>query len=48
VLPSGAGGLGPAEFLLVARLGLAPALGGTFVPADFRRRHEPGAAGTSL
>ena len=48
VLPSGAGGLGLADFLLVARLGLAPALGGTFVPADFRRRHEPGAGGTSV
>jgi dethiobiotin synthetase len=47
VLPSGAGGLASAEFLLVARMGLAPALGGTFVPADFRHRHEAGAGGTN-
>ena len=36
-LPAGAGGLGAAEFLLAARDGLSPALGGTFRAADFRR-----------
>ena len=36
-LPAGAGGLDGAEFLLAARAGLAPALGGTFDAADFRR-----------
>ena len=46
VLPAGAGGLEPAEFLLAARAGLAPALGGTFAPADFRRQYDPGASGT--
>jgi dethiobiotin synthetase len=40
-LPAGAAALDPAEFLLAARAGLAPALGGTFDPADFRRRHDP-------
>jgi dethiobiotin synthetase len=36
-LPAGAGSLGGAEFLLAARAGLAPALGGAFDAADFRR-----------
>ena len=36
-LPAGAGGLDPVDFLLAARAGLAPALGGTFDAADFRR-----------
>ena len=36
-LPAGAGALDGAEFLLAARAGLAPALGGTFDAADFRR-----------
>lgn len=36
-LPAGAGSLDAPEFLLVARAGLAPALGGTFDAADFRR-----------
>jgi dethiobiotin synthetase len=36
-LPAGAGALDPAEFLLAARAGLAPSLGGTFDAADFRR-----------
>ena len=36
-LPAGAGSLPGAEFLLAARAGLAPALGGTFDAADFRR-----------
>jgi dethiobiotin synthetase len=36
-LPAGAGSLSGAEFLLAARAGLAPALGGTFDAADFRR-----------
>ena len=39
-LPAGAGGLDAAEFLLVARSGLAPALGGVFDAADFRRDHH--------
>jgi dethiobiotin synthetase len=37
-LPAGAGGLDPAEFLLAARVGLAPELGGGFDAADFRAR----------
>jgi dethiobiotin synthetase len=40
-IPAGAGALDPAEFLLAARAGLAPALGGTFDAADFRRSAEP-------
>jgi len=36
-LPAGAGALAAAEFLLAARAGLGPALGGTFDAADFRR-----------
>lgn len=40
-LPAGAGALDPPEFLLTARSGLAPALGGAFDPASFRRRHDP-------
>ena len=36
-LPAGAGALDPVDFLLAARAGLAPALGGTFDAADFRR-----------
>jgi dethiobiotin synthetase len=36
-LHGGAGALDAAEFLLAARTGLAPALGGTFDAADFRR-----------
>lgn len=35
-LPAGAGRLGPAEFLLAARDGLAPSLGGTFDSVRFR------------
>jgi dethiobiotin synthetase len=35
----GAGELEPLEFLLAARAGLEPALGGTFDARDFRRRH---------
>jgi dethiobiotin synthetase len=35
-LPAGAGRLDPAEFLLAARAGLGPALGGTFDAARFR------------
>ncbi|SEF83181.1 dethiobiotin synthetase [Thermomonospora echinospora] len=38
-LPAGAGGLDPAEFLLAARAGLAPALGGTFDAATFRNTY---------
>ncbi len=41
-LPAGAATLDPPEFLLAARAALAPALGGTFDSADFRRKHEPG------
>ena len=36
-LPAGAGALDAAEFLLVARRGLGPSLGGAFDAADFRR-----------
>lgn len=36
-MPAGAGALAAAEFLLAARAGLGPALGGTFDAADFRR-----------
>jgi dethiobiotin synthetase len=36
VLPAGAGDLDPAEFLLVAREGLAPAFGGVFDAGTFR------------
>lgn len=43
VLPEGAAQLDSAEFLLAARGGLAPALGGTFAPADFRHRYDPNA-----
>lgn len=38
-MPAGAAGLDPAEFLLAARRGLAPAFGGTFDPAAFRGAH---------
>jgi dethiobiotin synthetase len=37
VLPDGAGSLDAAEFLLAARDGLGPGLGGVFDAADFRR-----------
>jgi dethiobiotin synthetase len=37
-MASGAGELEPAEFLLAARTGLGPALGGTFDAAAFRER----------
>jgi len=39
-LPEGAGALEGAAFLHTARAGLAPALGGAFDAADFRRRAE--------
>jgi dethiobiotin synthetase len=39
-MPAGAGGLEAAEFLLAARAGLGPSLGGTFDAADFRRAHD--------
>ena len=35
----GAGALDPLEFLLAARVGLEPALGGSFDARDFRRTH---------
>lgn len=38
VLPSGAGGLDAPEFLLAARAGLGPSLGGTFDAGAFRER----------
>lgn len=38
-LRAGAGGLHAAEFLLTARDGLGPPLGGAFDAADFRRAH---------
>jgi dethiobiotin synthetase len=41
VLPEGAGGLQPAEFLHAARAGLLPAYGGRFDAADFRRAADP-------
>ncbi|HKA69969.1 MAG TPA: dethiobiotin synthase, partial [Actinomycetes bacterium] len=41
VLPEHAAALHPAEFLAAARAGLAPALGGRFDAADFRRAHQP-------
>jgi dethiobiotin synthetase len=44
-LPAGAGALEPADFLLAARAGLAPALGGTFDPAEFRQTWDPRKAG---
>jgi dethiobiotin synthetase len=40
-LPEGAGRLDPADFLLAARAGLAPAFGGTFDPAEFRQTWDP-------
>ena len=40
-LPAGAGSLDSAEFLLAARDGLAPALGGVFDPAQFRETWHP-------
>ena len=40
-LEDGAGGLDPAEFLLAARVGLGPGLGGAFDARDFRQRHDP-------
>ncbi|MFD0631234.1 dethiobiotin synthase [Catenulispora yoronensis] len=43
--PPGGGALDPAEFLLVSRAGLAPALGGTFDPAQFRQTWDPRKAG---
>jgi dethiobiotin synthetase len=39
-LPAGAGGLDAPEFLLAARAGLGPGLGGAFDAADFRRANE--------
>jgi dethiobiotin synthetase len=39
-IAAGAGRLDPSDFLLAARAGLAPALGGTFDAADFRRSAE--------
>jgi dethiobiotin synthetase len=38
---AGAAGLEPVEFLLAARAGLEPALGGTFDARDFRSSHHP-------
>ena len=40
-MPAGAGDLDAPEFLLAARSGLGPSLGGTFDAADFRRDHDP-------
>ena len=40
-LEDGAGALEPAEFLLAARSGLGPGLGGAFDARDFRQRHDP-------
>ncbi|MBW8802262.1 MAG: dethiobiotin synthase [Catenulispora sp. 13_1_20CM_3_70_7] len=44
-LPAGAGALSAPEFLLAARAGLAPALGGTFDPAEFRQTWDLRKAG---
>lgn len=41
VIGAGAGALHPAEFLVAARAGLAPTLGGTFDPGVFRAAHDP-------
>ncbi|WP_436786674.1 dethiobiotin synthase [Yinghuangia sp. YIM S10712] len=38
---AGAGSLHPAEFLMAARSGLGPTLGGTFDPGAFRAAHDP-------
>jgi len=40
VLRAGAGALDAPEFLLAARAGLGPSLGGVFDAADFRRAHD--------
>lgn len=40
-LSEGAGTMPAAEFLLTARAGLGPELGGVFDAADFRRRNDP-------
>jgi dethiobiotin synthetase len=40
-LPEGARALEPMEFLLAARAGLEPALGGIFDARDFRLRNDP-------
>jgi dethiobiotin synthetase len=40
-LPEAAAALAAPDFLLAARAGLEPALGGTFDAADFRRTYEP-------
>ncbi len=40
-LGDGAGRLDPLEFLLAARSGLEPALGGAFDARGFRHRHDP-------
>jgi dethiobiotin synthetase len=40
-LPAGAGSLDPAEFLLAARAGLAPSLGGVFDVATFHAQFSP-------
>lgn len=39
-MPASAGRLDPPEFLLAARAGLGPGLGGSFDAADFRRAHD--------
>lgn len=39
-IAEGAGALGQDGFLTAARAGLCPALGGTFDPAEFQRRHD--------
>jgi dethiobiotin synthetase len=40
-MPEGAGRLDAADFLLAARDGLGPTLGGTFDPAEFRETWTP-------
>jgi dethiobiotin synthetase len=41
-IDDGAGALDPAAFLLAARAGLGPGLGGAFDARDFRQHHDPG------
>jgi dethiobiotin synthetase len=45
-MPAGAGGVDAATFLTMASSGLAPAYGGRFDAADFRRTHDPTPKGT--
>ncbi|HEY7486863.1 MAG TPA: dethiobiotin synthase [Streptosporangiaceae bacterium] len=46
-LPEGAGALDAAEFLLAARAGLAPSLGGTFDAGTFRETYRTSTGGSN-